>query len=79
MIICLFIYKTILIVKNKKLIYEKFLLEKMFYDINYKKIKNENLSINKYLKNTKYYYNVNGKIYEDKVILQNMYKKCKVY
>lgn len=79
MIICLFIYKTILIVKNKKLIYEKFLLEKMFYDINYKKIKNENLSINKYIKNTKYYYNVNGKIYEDKVILQNMYKKCKVY
>lgn len=66
LIIFLFIYKTIEIIKNKSLIYEKFILEKMFYDIKYSHVKNKNELIIYYKKDTKYYYSLNGKILSDK-------------
>ena len=40
--ISLFIYKTIEVIKNKSIIYEKFILEKMLYDIKYSKVENKN-------------------------------------
>ncbi len=69
LIISLFIYKTIEIIKNKSIIYEKFILEKMLYDIKYSKIKNKNELLLNYKKDTKYYYNLNGKIISDKEYL----------
>lgn len=69
LIISLFIYKTIEVIKNKSIIYEKFILEKMLYDIKYSKVINKNELLLNYKKDTKYYYNLNGKILSDKEYL----------
>ena len=71
MIIILFIYKTIEVVKNKNIFYEKFILEKIFYDINYKRFKQINGFSNKFYKNLKYYYFMHDKIISDKDYLRN--------
>ena len=74
MIISLFVYKTIEVIKNKSIIYEKFILEKMFYDIKYSKVENKNELLLNYKKDTKYYYNLNGRIVSDKDYLLNKLK-----
>lgn len=73
MIIILFIYKTIEVIKNRNILYEKFILERALYDIKFNKVKNKNEDINKYLKDTKYYYKYNNKIISDKEYLKNKY------
>lgn len=70
MIIILFIYKTIEVVKNKSIFYEKFILEKIFYDINYKRFKQINGFSNEFYKNLKYYYFANDKIISDREYLR---------
>lgn len=70
MIIILFIYKTIEVVKNKSIFYEKFILEKIFYDINYKRFKQINGFSNEFYKNLKYYYFTNDKIISDREYLR---------
>ena len=74
LIISLFVYKTIEVIKNKSIIYEKFILEKMFYDIKYSKVENKNELLLNYKKDTKYYYNLNGRIVSDKDYLLNKLK-----
>ena len=69
----LFIYKTIEVIKNRNILYEKFILERALYDIKFNKVKNKNEDINKYLKDTKYYYKYNNKIISDKEYLKNKY------
>ena len=73
MIIILFIYKTVEVIKNKNILYEKFILERALYNIKFNKVKNKNEDINKYFKDTKYYYKYNNKIISDKEYLKNKY------
>ena len=73
MIIILFIYKTIEVIKNRNILYEKFILERALYDIKFNKVKNKNEDISKYFKDTKYYYKYNNKIISDKEYLKNKY------
>ena len=70
----LFVYKTYEVIKNEKIIYHKFILERCLYDdLLFHRIKNKNEKINNYQKDTKYYYHINNKLLEDKNYLINYY------
>ena len=63
LIISLFIYKTYEIFKIKKIYFHKFILERLLYNnLKFKHLKNKNMLLKNYHKDTKYYYNINGKI-----------------
>lgn len=69
-IISLFLVKTINIFNNRKIIFQKFILERILYNIKYRKAKTTNIDINKYQKDVKYYYYKNNRILDDKEYLK---------
>ena len=70
----LFIHKTIEVIKNRKLIYHKFIMERCLYNnLLFPKVKNKNEIINNYHKDIKYYYYLDSKIISDKEYLLNYY------
>ena len=75
MIIALFVTKTIEEVKQRKVIHNKFILERFLYNPEFSKIKNSNQPLNKYQKDTKYYYNINNKVIAEKDYLTQVYHK----
>lgn len=74
LIISLFLVKTYEIIKNKRLIYHKFILERRLYDLDFAKIKNQNQALNNYHKDTKYYYHKKGKVIQEKDYLNSLYE-----
>ncbi len=74
LIIILFIYKTFKIIQNLALIHHKFILERLLYNFDYAKVKNQNMPINKYQKDVKYYYYLNHQIVDQTNYLRKIYK-----
>ena len=68
-LIMLFLYKTINMLKDEKLIYYKFLLERKLYHFKYRKIQNKNIPVSRFQKDVKYYYHVKGKVIDEKDII----------
>ena len=74
LLIGLFIYKTIEVIKNKRIICHKFILERCLYNnLVFKKVKNNNESVENFQKDVKYYYLIDSKIISDKEYLINYY------
>lgn len=71
-IISLFLIKTYSIIKNRKIIYQKFIIERLLYDIKYRKTKTGHTNIKKYQKDVKYYYYKNNKIIDEKEYLKSI-------
>lgn len=69
LIICFLIYKTIEEIKNSKLLFYKFILERKLYDIKHRKVVNKNINISRYQKDVKYYYFDGKKIIDEKTYL----------
>ena len=75
LMIGLFLFKTIEIIKNRRIIHHKFILERMLYDdLNFSHLKNKNELPIKYYKDVKYYYNYKNKIISEKEYLSKIYK-----
>ena len=55
--------------KDEKLIYYKFLLERKLYHFKYRKIQNKNIPVSSFQKDVKYYYHVKGKVIDEKDII----------
>lgn len=75
LIIILFIYKTFKIIQNSTLIHHKFILERLLYDLKYAKVKNQNMPINKYQKDVKYYYYLDHQLIDQASYLKKIYKR----
>ena len=74
LIIGLFIYKTIEVIKNRKIIYHKFIMERCLYNnLIFKRVKNNNEKIENFQKDVKYYYLIDSKLITDKEYLINYY------
>ena len=70
----LFFYKTIEVIKNRKVIYHKFILERCLYDnLLFNRVISKNEIINDYHKDIKYYYFLDSKLMSDKEYLLNYY------
>ena len=74
LIIGLFLMKTIEVLKERKVIFQKFILERYMYNLKFSKVKNKNEEINNYLKDTKYYYFDGNRVYDEKKFLEKLYK-----
>ncbi len=75
--ICTFlVYKMFIYYKDYKYIYQRFLLERSLYDLDYHKIDNHTKNIKELKKNVLHYFKLNNKyIKEDKVIMDFLGKK----
>ena len=74
LVIALFIYKTIEVIKNRKIICQKFILERCLYNnLIFKRVKSNNEKIENFQKDVKYYYLIDSKLISDKEYLINYY------
>ena len=74
LIIVLFLIKTVELYKNRLIIFNKFILERMIYNLKFRKIKNFNEKINNYQKDVKYYYKINNNLIPEDKYLKMIYK-----
>ena len=74
LVIALFIYKTTEVIKNRKIICQKFILERCLYNnLIFKRVKSSNEKIENFQKDVKYYYLIDSKLISDKEYLINYY------
>jgi len=75
LIIILFLIKTLEIIKLRSIIHSKFVLERYFYDIDYKKVKNTDISDPLFYKDVKNYYKTKEKLIDEKEYLKKKFAK----
>ena len=77
-IISFLLYKLILYIKNYKYCKNRFLLERLIYDIDYSKIDNNTKDINDLKKEVFHYFKRNNKYINEKDMIRNKYYKNNV-
>ena len=74
-IISFLIYKLLVYIKNYKYLKNRFLLERIIYDIDYNKIDNNTKNINSIRKEVLHYFKSNNKYINEKEMIKNNYYK----
>ena len=74
-IISFLIYKLLVYIKNYKYLKNRFLLERIIYDINYNKLDNNTKNINSIRKEVLHYFKSNNKYINEKEMIKNNYYK----